>query len=266
MTNSTMRTLTMLATTATTAFKRIPNMTTATVSALIAAAAACGGNGLAPWGRIAAENVIEVTLDQAAEDLPEVQALVNELADTIEASFDDMRECPPEREALFEMSGYGIMRTSGNAADDRAWERYISLLTSCSNYTNGILSVSSTRRRIQTFRDVYRTERIENTISRMRELLTPARIQRTNTDLERLSQENLATRWNHLHYVAYQRSYGFRTAGGLDTGTWLSLDTERVTHVLNQIAKDASDRVFDIEDTATEAEELYERMQRGEHR
>ena len=58
-----------------------------------------------------------MTLDQAAEDLPEVQALVNELADTIEASFDDMRECPPEREALFEMSGYG------NHEDERQCSR-----------------------------------------------------------------------------------------------------------------------------------------------
>lgn len=113
---------------------------------------------------------------------------------------------------------------------------------------------------------MYEAEYVETTLARVRERVTPERLERNAISLERLAKASFPARWAQLHYIAYQRAYGFRGAGMLDPGTWPDADQARVERTLDNMAEDIDNRVFDMRDAVNDAADLYERMVRGEHR
>ena len=223
---------------------------TGALAALLASAMGCGG--------ITPDNVVEVTLEQAAETFPAIRSLVTERTAEIESALEDIPTCPEQQEQPFELGSesFGI-------PDARAWEAYRGMLRTC-RYRESNLSMP--RGQIETIRKVYEEEGVETTATRIRERVTPERLDRNNVNLERLSQADLPTRWRELHYIAFQRSYGFRRAGMLDVGTWPDVDVERAERLLDLIAGQVDDTLFDIQDAITDSNELYERMVRGDHR
>jgi len=232
----------------------------AVVALTVLAAVACG--------RVTAENVVEVTLEQAARELSDLGVLVNGRTAPLVAALEELPGCPEQQEPVFEMSGFGL--GGGRPADPvdaRAWDNYIRLLRSCRSQRDRLISsYLSTASRVETLRRVYGSEYLETTFVYMRERITSERLERNDVSLERLAAADLQARWEQLHYVAYERSYGFRSVGMLDYGTWPDIDEEQVEHLLDVYAEEIDDRVFDIRDLSDDAMALYERMARGEHR
>ena len=225
---------------------------TGALTALLASTMGCGG--------VTPDNLVEVTLEQAAETFPAIRSLVTERTAEIESALEDIPACPERQEAPFETGFLGVPADLGNA---RAWDTYTGMLASCRNAESNLVRAE---RRIEGIRKVYDEEGVEATINRIRERVTPERLDRNNLNLETLSQADFPTRWRQLHYIAYQRAYGFRPAGMLDSGTWPNVDVESAERVLNRIADEVNDRVFDLNDAITDSNALYERMERGDHR
>ena len=224
----------------------------------------CGGRtGFGP--RLTADNVVEVTLEQAARVLSDLGAVVDERTASLVAAFEELPECPVQREQLFELGALGLGgRRPVDPVDDRAWRDYRSLLASCRSDRSHVSlwiepGVGSIRR-------VYGADYVERSLAFMRERITVERLERNNVSLESLADADLQARWDVLHYVVYQRAYGIRGPGGLDPGSWPDLDERSVERRLDYLAEEFDNRVFDVRDFAADATALYERMVKGEHR
>ena len=229
------------------------------VALTLLATVACGGGNGVTGPRVTPDNVVEVTLEQAAETLPEIAALVTERTAPLAAALEAVPECPERQESPFEMRFGG----PADPTDARAWDNYGALIGSC---RAGSTNLDFTARRVESIRTVYETEYVETTLARIRERVTPERLERNAVSLERLAEANFPARWSQLHYIAYQRVYGFRRAGMLDPGTWPDVDQARVERTLDTMAEQIDNRVFDMRDAGNDATDLYERMVAGEHR
>ena len=228
------------------------------VLTVLATVACDGGNGVT-GPRVTPDNVVEVTTEQAAEALAEIATLVTERTAPLVTALEAIPECLERQESPFEMRfGRAVDPT-----DARAWDNYGALIGSCQA---GSTKLGFTARQLESIRTVYETEYVETTLARIRERVTPERLERNAVSLEMLAEANFPARWAQLHYIAYQRAYGFRRAGMLDPGTWPDVDQARVERTLDSMAQDIDNGVFDMRDAVNDATDLYERMVRGEHR
>ncbi len=230
------------------------------VAVTVLATVACGsGNGLI-GRRVTADNVVEVTLEQAARVLSDIGAsLVNDRTASVAISVDEVPECPEEQEPVFERSvvfpSYG--RVPEDPVDRRAWINYTGLLSRCRVAYRGLSSRAS---QVERLRAVYEPEYLDAVFARIRERVTPERLERRNVNLDRLAEADLETRWDQLIYVTYGRSLYL----GLDM--WPDIDEGEVERILDIWLKEIDDRLFDVGDLGRDATALYERMARGAHR
>ena len=229
------------------------------VALTVLATVACGsGNGLI-GRRVTADNVVDVTLEQAARVLSDIGDLVNDRTASVAISVDEAPECPEEQEPVFEMSGWlpSHARLPEDPVDRRAWMNYTDLLVSCGVAYRGLSSSAS---RLESLRAVYEPEYLDAVFARIRERVTPERLERRNVNLDRLAEADLETRWDQLIYVTYGRSLYL----GLDM--WPDIDEGEVERLLDIWLKQVDDGVFDVGDLGRDATALYERMVRGAHR
>ena len=217
-----------------------------------------GGNGVTGT-RITPENLVEVTTEQGAEALRELATLVAERTTPVVTALAEVPECPERQEAPFEMR----LGRPVDPTDAQAWRNYTGLIGSCQGSKTRLNFIA---RQVDSIRTVYETEYIETTLARIRERVTPERLERNAVDIETLTDAELSARWAQLHYVAYQRAYGFRIAGMLDPGTWPDVDHERVEATLNNLEEGVENETFDVRDAIDDATDLYKRMERGDHR
>ena len=228
------------------------------VALTVLATVACGGGNGVTGPRVTPDNVVEVTTEQAAEALAEIATLVTERTAPLVTALEAIPECS-QQESPFEMRfGRAVDPT-----DARAWDNYAALIASC---RAGSTKLVYTARQVESIRTVYETEYVETTLARISERVTPERLERNAVGLERLAEANFPARWAQLHYIAYQRAYGFRRAGMLDPGTWPDVDQARVERTLDNMTQNVDNGLFDMRDAINDATDLYERMVRGEHR